>query len=145
VPADPLPPELLLDGYPPPIRDLADVLRNVVRCAVPEAVERVRVGWRLVGYDVPLGCATRFFAFVTPEPRHVHLGFENGMLLDDPDEVLLGRGITKKARWFTFRPGDEVARALLAPFVREAAAIARMTREERYARQMTQSEVDEHP
>ena len=139
-----LPPELLLDGYPPPIRDLAESLRAVVRSGAPDAIERVRAGWRLVGYDLPVGRRTAYFAFVAPEPAHVHPGFEHGVLLDDPEGVLLGRGITKRVRWFTFGPGDSVDPALLVRFVRAAAAVARLSREERYARQMTHGEVDEH-
>jgi len=73
---EPIPPELFLEAYPPEIRVIAERLRDVVRQAVPEAVERVRTGWRLIGYDVPVGRRTRYFAFVAPEPEHVHLGFD---------------------------------------------------------------------
>jgi hypothetical protein len=128
-----LPPEIFLDGYEPPIRDLAEALRRVVMGTVPDAIERVRTGWRLIGYDAPIGTRSAYFAFVAPEPAHVHLGFEHGILLDDPDEVLLGRGVTRQVRWFTFRPGDVVDAGILAPFVVQAARIARLSREERYA------------
>src|SRR5512144_1958868 len=50
-----LPPEAFLAGYPDAIREGAEVLRRVVRRAVPDAVERVRPGWRLIGYDLPVG------------------------------------------------------------------------------------------
>ncbi len=41
-----IPPELFLAGYPREISDLAERLRGVVFEAVPEAIERVRTGWR---------------------------------------------------------------------------------------------------
>ena len=81
---EPIPPDLFLSGYSPEIRDLAERLRGVVHEAVPEAIERVRTGWRLIGYDVPAGRRTRYFAFVAPEPKHVHLGFEYGVWMTDP-------------------------------------------------------------
>ena len=64
---EPLPPEILLDDYPPDIQAVANALRAVVMTAVPDAIERVRIGWRLIGYDVPAGRRTRYFAFVVPD------------------------------------------------------------------------------
>jgi hypothetical protein len=139
---DPLPPEALLDAYPPPIRALADELRMILRGAVPDAIERVRPGWRLLGYDLPVAAPSRsrptgrcggrtprprttYFAWIAPEPGHVHLGFEHGMLLADPGGILSGRGITKRVRWFTFRPGDRPDGKLIRAFLASAVSIAR--------------------
>jgi hypothetical protein len=133
---DAIPPEALLDSVPPPIRALAGDLRLVVHGAVPEAIERVRPGWRLIGYDVPNGRRTSYFAFVAPEPGHVHLGFEYGWLMDDSDGLLLGRNVTKRVRWLTFRSGDRVDDRILAPLVVQAAQIALGSREERFLRAM---------
>ena len=137
-----IPPEALLAGYPDDMRRIAERLCAIVRRAVPEAIERVRPGWYLVGYDLSVGRRTTFFAFVTPESKHVHLGFKNGFLLDDPSGLLLGRGITKQARWFTFRPGDTIDAAVLTPFVLEAARIAGLSRPER---QMLAFDLDARP
>jgi hypothetical protein len=123
-PVDPLPPEVFLEAFAPPLRELAEQLRAVVRSAVPDAVERVRPGWRVIGYDVPSAKRPRFFCWVFPERKHVHLGFVNGVLMRDPDGLLDGAGITKLARWFTFEPGDTVDPRLLEPFVHEAADVA---------------------
>jgi hypothetical protein len=131
---DRIPPEALLAAYPEPMRVIADSLRAVVRHAVPKAVEAVRPGWRLIGYDLPVGRRTAYFCYVAPEPEHVHLGFEHGVLMDDPDRVLLGAGITRRVRWLTFRLGDPIDRAGLARLVLEAARVARMSRGERLAR-----------
>ena len=43
----------LLAYYSPPVGVLAQRLRAVVQRAVPQAIERVRPGWRLIGYDLP--------------------------------------------------------------------------------------------
>jgi hypothetical protein len=120
-----LPPELYLAGYPTDISEIAERLRAIVREAVPEAIERVRTGWRLIGYDVPIGRRTRYFAFVAPEPEHVHLGFEYGAWMSDPDNLLLGAHLAlRKVRFVTYLPGDPIPTAALAPYVREAAELA---------------------
>lgn len=121
---DSMPVEALLDGYPPPMREIAERLRSIVKRATPEAAERVRVGWRLVAYDLPIKRSGAFFAWVGPEAKHVHLGFPRGVLMNDPDRVLKGAGITKYARWLTFVPGDPTDEPTLAALVLEAARVA---------------------
>jgi hypothetical protein len=133
---DLVPPEAFLESYPEPMRDIAERLRMIVRRAVPDAIEAVRPGWRLIGYDVPAGRRTAYFAYVAPEPAHVHLGFEYGVLMDDPDGVLLGRGVTRRVRWLTFLPADSLDAAALEALVREAARVALMTSSERFARML---------
>ncbi|MEZ0241275.1 MAG: DUF1801 domain-containing protein [Chloroflexota bacterium] len=126
------PPELFLESYPPGIRDAAERLRAIVRRAVPDVIERVRPGWRLIGYDIPLGRRTRYFAWVAPEPIHVHLGFEVGTLMADPEGVLQGAHLKlKKVRYVTFRAGDRIPEARLVALTKEAARIAAMSRQER--------------
>lgn len=131
---DAIPPDAFLSAYPDEIRALAETLRAVVRHAAPDAIERVRPGWRLIGYDLPVGRRTVYFAWVAPEPIHVHLGWQHGTLLADPDRMLEGAHLRlKKVRFVTFRPGDTVPEAALVGFTREAAHLAAMSREERLA------------
>jgi hypothetical protein len=126
-------PELLLAPYPDEIRATAEALCAVVRRAIPDAIERVRPGWGLIGYDVPVGRRTAYFAFVWPEWEHAHLGFEHGVLLADPDGRLQGAGVTKQVRWVTFTRPEQIDEAALVPFVRGAARVASLTRSERVA------------
>ncbi len=120
-----IPPDLFLSGYSAEIRDLAERLRTVVVEAVPEAIERVRTGWRLIGYDVPIGRRTRYFAFVAPEPEHVHLGFEHGIWMTDPDGILRGAHLElKKVRYVTYVPGNTIPTEVLVRYTSEAAALA---------------------
>ncbi len=129
---EPIPTDLFLAGYSPPIADLAERLRDVVRAAVPEALERVRTGWRLIGYDVPAGRRTRYFAFVAPEPEHVHLGFEYGVWMEDPDRLLRGVHLNlKKVRYLTYEPGDAIPIDALIRYTGEAAALAVLRPSER--------------
>ena len=131
---DGFPPEAFLAGYPDDIRALAEVLRSVVRRAAPDAIERVRLGWRLIGYDLPVGRRSVYFAFVAPEPVHVHLGFEHGIFMADHDRRLEGAHLRlTKVRFTTYEPGDVIPEEALVELTREAARIAAMSREERFA------------
>ena len=124
-----MPPEVLLEGYPPAMAALAQGLREVVRLAVPEATERVRPGWRVIGYDVPLsGRRTAFFAWIMPQREHVHHGFPKGVILHDPSGALLGEGEAKLARWCTLTAPEDLRDPRLADFARAAADAASLTR-----------------
>ena len=123
---DAFPPEALLEDYPPTMAALAHGLRGLVLAAVPDAIERVRPGWRIIGYDVRAGRRTAYFAWVMPEREHVHLGFPRGVHLDDLGQVLEGHGITKAARWFTFREPADLGRPDVTPFLHAAADLARL-------------------
>jgi hypothetical protein len=134
---DPIPPELFIAGYPLGIQAVAERLCAVVREAVPEATERVRPGWRLIGYEVPTGKRTRYFAFVAPELEHVHLGFEYGVWMTDPDNLLRGAHLDlKKVRFVTYEPGDAIPESALVEYTRDAARLATMSRDERLAREL---------
>jgi hypothetical protein len=142
MPVDPIPPELFLAGYPTGIQEVAERLCAVVRRAVPEAIERVRTGWRLIGYDVPVGSRTRYFAFVAPEVQHVHLGFEYGVWMTDPDKHLRGAHLDlRKVRYVTFEPGDPIPDRALIDYVRDAAQLAAMSRKERLDRELDRDHV----
>jgi hypothetical protein len=131
---DPLPVEALLADASPPMRDIAEWLRAVVRRAVPVAVERVRAGWRIIGYDLPVGPRrTAYFAWIMVEGVHVHLGFPQGVLMQDPAGNLAGAGVTKKARWVTLTPDSMLTEAELAGLIREALRIAALPAGERAA------------
>jgi hypothetical protein len=128
------PPEAFLAAYPEPMQAIAERLRVLVRRTVPDALERVRPGWRLIGYDLPVGRRSVYFAYVAPEPEHVHLGFEVGALMADPDGILEGAHLhLKKVRYLTFRPGQPTAEATLVALVREAARLATLSRQDRLA------------
>lgn len=130
-----LPPEAFLGGYPDGIREAAETLRAIVRRAVPESIEGVRGGWRLIGYEVPVGRRSRYFAYVAPEPIHVHLGFEYGVWMDDPDGLLQGAHLgLRKVRFTTFTEGQAIPEAALEHLTREAARVALLSRGERLAR-----------
>ena len=115
---------------------IAHRLRQVVKTAIPDAMERVRPGWRLIGYDLPIRKNGVYFAYVAPENHHVHLGFEHGWAMADPHGLLQGEGITRQVRWLTFVDPDEIDVERCVELIHEAAAVAAMTRGERMLRSM---------
>jgi hypothetical protein len=129
-----IPPEALLDEYPAATRATVDTLRALVREAVPDAWERVRVGWRLIGYDLPLRRYGVYFAYIAPELAHVHIGFEWGRFMADPAGLLQGGDVTKQVRWLTFEAPDEIDLEATSELIREAARAAALTHGERVAR-----------
>jgi hypothetical protein len=126
-----MPVEALLADYSPAHVAIAERLRTLVLDAVPDAIERVRPGWRLIGYDLPVRSRGAMFAWVWLEPEHVHLGFPRGVQMDDPGGVMKGAGVTKLARWLTYEPGDPVDVEPARGLVLEAARVALIPRSAR--------------
>lgn len=59
-----LSPDEFISHYPPPLRELADALRALVRATLPDAVETVNAGWGLLAYRVPDGKSTAYFGYI---------------------------------------------------------------------------------
>jgi hypothetical protein len=132
---DQIPPDALLVDLPEPMPALAHALRALVKRAEPEAIEAVRPGWWIIGYDIPLGPRRRaYFAWIMAQREHVHLGFPRGVLLRDPAGVLQGAGEAKLARWVTVTTMDEIDVECFEELVHEAAAAAVIPRSAQLAR-----------
>ena len=122
---DELPVEVFLERYPPAIRETGLRLRELIRVAVPDAVEGVRSGWSWIGYGLPDRRAKRTFAWIGPEKKHIHLGFQNGVLLDDPERLLHGSAERlKQFRYFTFAPEIDIDEELIVDYLRRSADLA---------------------
>lgn len=80
-------PEEILAAHAPEVVELASWLRGVVKEVVPGVEEAGYPGWKLVGYR-----NGRYFAFIAPYPDHIRLGFEHGITLPDPENLLKGAG-----------------------------------------------------
>ena len=134
-------PEELLAPYPPHLREVAEALRALVKRTVPDAIEGVRSGWRLIGYDVLGPRGKRFFAWVWPEFEHIHIGFEHGILMDDPDGVLRGAELRlKRVRYLTLTSLDDLEPDRTAGFLREAVRLVGLSRAERLGRLLDRDE-----
>jgi hypothetical protein len=122
-----LPAEFLLAGFPPAIGETGLELRRLVFRTIPAAVETVRPGWRWIAYSLPDARRVRNFAWIGPERKHIHLGFEHGTLLADPDRLLHGaEERLRQFRYLTFEPAIDVDEAILVDFIQRAADLAVM-------------------
>lgn len=122
---DELPVDVFFERYPAAIRATGLRLRELIRMAVPEAVEGVRSGWSWIGYGLPDRRAKRTFAWIGPERKHIHLGFQNGVLLADPDRLLHGaEERLKQFRYFTFEPAIDLEEDVIIDFLRRSAELA---------------------
>jgi hypothetical protein len=120
-------PEQFLASFPPEVQALAERLRALVRQAVPDSVEAVYPGWKLIGYRRPVQGGSVYFGYVAPQIDRAMLGFEYGVLLEDRHGLLEGSG--SQVRYVSARlPGDLRMRALLR-LIRQAAEVAALPRE----------------
>ena len=122
---DTQPTEFLLDGFPPAIRETGLALRSLIFRTIPDTAETVRTGWRWIAYSLPEKGRVRNYAWIGPERKHIHLGFENGTLLADPHQLLKGaQERLKQFRYFTFEPSIDIDEAILIDYIRRAADLA---------------------
>jgi len=124
--------ESFLAAYPPSIVHQVAILRALVARAVPEAYDRLRPGWRLIAYVLPITRQGSYFAYISPEPKHVHLGFAWGTLMSDPEGVLEGAHLRlRRVRYLTFQPGARIPVKPVISLVREAARVCSLSSAER--------------
>lgn len=129
--------EFLAD-FPPYVQALAHELRALVKRAIPDVLEIVYPGWRLIGYKVILDDRQAYFCYVAPSPEQVTLGFEYGVLLADPHGLLHGDG--SQVRHIPIADPQDIAGERLAYYIREAARLASLSRDERVRLQMAREE-----
>ncbi len=106
----------LLSTCTPKTRRLAEAARKRILRVVPEATEKLRPGWGLIGYNAPA-----YFAFIAPERDALRIGFEWGVMLADPTRLLEGTG--SQVRYVTIRSARDLAGPAVAELLRAAAAI----------------------
>lgn len=91
-------PEDILVGHQLSVQKLANQLRSMIKGTVPEAIEKAYPHWHGIGYSHP---TVGYFCAIFPHDEMVKLGFEFGVLLDDPYCLLEGSG--KQVRYATIR------------------------------------------
>jgi hypothetical protein len=117
-------PSEFLSQYPRNLYEIADFLRDLVRSTLPEAQEKVYVGWKLIGYRLPAGKKTRYFCCIVPQRKEndVLLGFEYGIAMNDPKGQMEGRGT--KVRFVRVQFRDQYTDADLIRLIEEGGRIA---------------------
>lgn len=108
--------EEFLAKLPPSQRRIADVLRSLIKRAVPRAREAVKPGLKLISYHAP-----HYFCFLFPRADKVHLGFEWGARLSDPKKQLQGEADYSQVRYISFGDVKEIQPKELTSMIRESA------------------------
>jgi hypothetical protein len=105
---DTIPPEALLANFAPPTVDVVERLRSIVKVAIPGVAEAGAPRLAADRLRRTGGTAHPVRRVDLPERVHVHLGFVQGVLIDDREGRLDGRGEAKNARWLTWLPGEPI-------------------------------------
>jgi cytidylate kinase len=106
----------LLAEHSPEVVDLTEVLRGVVRSALPMATEKINAGWHGLGYHDPVA---GYVAGIFPGDESVKLGFEYGVALPDPEEMLEGDGT--QVRYVVLDEWDPALRGPITDLLEAAA------------------------
>lgn len=78
-----------------------------------------------------------YFAFVSSEVGHVHLGFEHSVWMADHDNILHGAHLRlRKVSLVAQEPREPVPESSLIEYTRDAARLATMSSEARLAREL---------
>ena len=102
----------LLSAYPPPIHSIVSKLRRIILETAPDVQEKANRGWRSISYrDAQVG----YFGGIFPFEDHVDLIFEFGVLLPDPNGILLGD--VKQVRYLRFHEVEEISEEEIEPFL----------------------------
>jgi hypothetical protein len=85
--------EEFLAEFPPDMQAISQKLRAIIKNAIPTATEKVYYGWRGVGYRHP---KAGYFGCIFPFADKVRFAFEHGVLIPDPDNLLLRPPVSSK-------------------------------------------------
>ena len=113
-------PARILVGHSPRVQALATRLRALIRAAAPAAKESAYLGWHGIGYRHPR-CG--YFCGIFPQNESVRLLFEHGILLPDPDRLLVGNG--KQTRYVDIRRQQDIKARPLKRLIAAALALKR--------------------
>lgn len=108
-----------LKPYDRPVRELALALRQVVLEELAPCHENIYDAYSAVA--IGYGTSDRLkdgIVHIAVYTRHVNLGFNEGVLLPDPDGLLLGSG--SQIRHLAIRSTDDLGRPEIRAFLRAA-------------------------
>lgn len=100
------------------IRSTVNWLRALLKREVPDLIEAVYPGWKLIGYRIPSGKETVYIGFIAPQGDRVALGFEWGVRIPDPHQRLRGSG--RRVRQLEFRAVGDTPDEIVAGYLHAA-------------------------
>lgn len=110
--------EDILAGLAPDVADLVQSLRRLIAETVPDAVELAYPVWKGIGYHHG---TSGYFCAIFPQASGVKLGFEFGVLLPDPDRVLVGAG--RQVRYVVIQDKSQVPAGAIKRLLTDALSL----------------------
>lgn len=107
--------ELLLSGHTAEIQHITQQLRQIVQDVLPEAREKVYMGWHAIGFQHP---KAGYIGGIFPYEKYVRLLFEKGVMLYDPDHELQGNG--KQTRYLEISDQKDISPEVITRFLHAA-------------------------
>lgn len=111
-------PEVILSDHSPAVRELVEEIRQLIREVVPTATESGHAAWHSLNYHHP---DVGYFCGIFPRKEGADLGFEFGILLHDPQQLLNQGG--RQFRSIYLAPGGDIPHQALIGFLRAAIAL----------------------
>ncbi|HYM50271.1 MAG TPA: DUF1801 domain-containing protein [Candidatus Limnocylindrales bacterium] len=113
--------QAFLKDYPPEIRAVALRARQLLATEMPDAVEQVKPGWKVMQYGANASMQAQLIV-IQPQANWVNLGFAHGSELPDPVGLLEGTG--KGIRHVKLRTVKDVEREPVRALVKAEVRIA---------------------
>ena len=102
-------------------------VRALVKRALPESYEEVKLGWKVIAYLLKARGKPVYVGFIIPHPDSVTLGFQQGIFMPDPEGELLGASEKlKQVRYVSLRHRKDLKARRHGALVRQAAELALM-------------------
>lgn len=120
VKSSPVPLEALTRELPPVTRAAFAELTSLIRSTIPEATEKVNLGWKSLNFSHP---AVGYFCGLFPLQDRIVIAFEFGVLLADPDRILDTRSCSKQVRYMRILSHHKIPRPALKRLLRAAISL----------------------
>jgi hypothetical protein len=102
----------------PRTKKLAKAVRKLIADVYPKVVEVPWPRLKVIGYGIGPKKATEHFCYIAPYGEYVNVGFNYGLVLPDPDELMEGSG--KKFRHVKIKTLEDVERPGLKKLLQSA-------------------------
>jgi len=94
---------------------MVERLRRIIQQTVPEAVESAHPVWHSISYRHP---SSGYFCGIFPHQDFINLAFEFGVLLPDPQKLLVGDG--KQVRYLRVKNEGDIPEPALKALLQAA-------------------------
>ena len=110
--------EILLQGHSPAVQQLAEESRQLVLSIHPEAHQEIETAWGGYLLFKQVAGAGNTVCWVSPNKKHVSLGFSMGSELSDPQGLLQGTG--KRQRHVKLKKAEDLHNPALRALLEQA-------------------------